>query len=138
MHLEAVIKQVLRCTWTPRSSELRDTHGGRNPVSVDMHFEALIMQTCISKKHFRPGGMAPSEWTRSVRAVRDTPVADYSGPGVNTTHHAAYCPLIAVSPFLLTLSVYTKYTLYLSHLLISLALATILWIYAIAWILAAG
>ena len=30
----------------------------------------------INKKHFRPGGMAPSEWTRSIRALRDTPVAD--------------------------------------------------------------
>jgi len=54
----------------------------------------------ISKKHFRPGGMAPSEWTRSLRAVRDTPVADYSTPGVNTTRRVAHRPLIAVSPFL--------------------------------------
>jgi len=76
--------------------------------------------------------MAPSEWTRSVRAVRDTPVPDYSAPGVNTTRRVAYCPPIAVSPFLLTLLVYTKYTLYLSHLVISLALSTI------SWILAAG
>jgi hypothetical protein len=59
----------------------------------------------ISKKHFRPGGMAPSEWTRSIRAVRDTPVADYSTPGVNATRRVAYCPTIAVSPFLLALSV---------------------------------
>ena len=56
--------------------------------------------THISKKHFRPGGMAPSEWTRSVRAVRDTPVADYSAPGVNTTRHVAHRPPIAVLPFL--------------------------------------
>jgi len=67
----------------------------------------------ISKKHFRPGGMAPSEWTRSVRAVRDTPVTDYSTPGVNTTRRVAYRPLIAVSPFLLALSVfYFKQTLW--------------------------
>jgi len=51
----------------------------------------------ISKKHFRPGGMAPSEWTRSVRAVRDTPVAGYSAPGVNTTCRVASRPPIAVS-----------------------------------------
>jgi len=82
--------------------------------------------------------MVPSEWTRSVRAVRDTPVADYSTPGINTTRLVAYRPPIAVSPFLLALSVCTEYTLYLSHLFISLALSTILWIYAIAWILAAG
>jgi len=59
----------------------------------------------ISKKHFRPGGMAPSEWTRSVRAVRVTPVADYSAPGADTTRRVACHPPIAVSPFLLALSV---------------------------------
>jgi len=67
----------------------------------------------ISKKHFHPGGMAPSEWTRSVRAVRDTPVADYSAPGVNTTRRVAYRPPIAVSQFLLALLVsYFKHTLW--------------------------
>jgi len=90
------------------------------------------------QKHFRPGGIAPSEWTPSVGAVRDTPVADNSAPGVNITRRVAYHPPIAVSPFLLALSVYTKWTLYLSHLLISLELSTISGIYAIAWILAAG
>jgi len=59
----------------------------------------------ISKKHFRPGGMAASEWTCSVRAVRDTPVADYSAPSVDTTRRVAYRSPIAVSPFLLALSV---------------------------------
>ena len=48
--------------------------------------------------------MAPSEWMHYIRAVRDTPVADYSAPGVNTTRRVAYCPLIAVSQFLLALS----------------------------------
>jgi len=67
----------------------------------------------ISKKHFRLGGMAPSEWTRSVRAVRDTLVADYSAPGANTTGHVAYRPLIAVSLFHLALLVsYCKQTLW--------------------------
>ena len=66
--------------------------------------EAVVVQLLwqlplISKKHFRPGGMAPSEWTRSVRAVRDPPVADYSAPGVNTTRRVAHRPPIAVSPF---------------------------------------
>jgi len=57
--------------------------------------------------------MAPSEWTRSVRAVRDTPVADYAVPGVKITRHVAYCPLIAVSPFLLALLVsYFKQTVW--------------------------
>ena len=82
--------------------------------------------------------MAPLEWTRSIRVVRDTPVADYSAPGVNTTQHVAYRLPIAISPFLLALSVYTKYTLCLSPLLISLALSMVSWIYAIAWILVAG
>jgi hypothetical protein len=59
----------------------------------------------VSKKYFRPSGMAPSEWTRSVRAVRETLVADYSAPGVNSTRRIPYHPLIAVSPFLLILSV---------------------------------
>jgi hypothetical protein len=49
--------------------------------------------------------MAASEWMRWVRAIRDTLVADYSAPGVNTTHRAARRPPIAFSPFLLTLSV---------------------------------
>jgi len=84
----------------------------------------------ISKKHFRPGGMAPSEWTRSVRAVRDTSGVDYSAPGINTTRRVAYRPPIAVSPFVLALSVYTKYTVYLSHHLISLALSRNWWILA--------
>ena len=44
--------------------------------------------------------MAPSEWTGSVRAIRDTTLADYSAPGVNTTRHVAHRPLIAVSLFL--------------------------------------
>ena len=92
----------------------------------------------ISKKHFRQGGMAPSEWTHSSRAVRDTPVAVDSVPGITTTSRIAYRPPIAVSPFLLALSVYTKYTLYLYHVLISLALSMISWIYSIAWIVAAG
>ena len=59
----------------------------------------------IGKKHFCPGGMAPSEWTHSVRAVRHTLVVDYFAPSVNTVCRVAYRPPIAVSPFLLTLSV---------------------------------
>ena len=58
----------------------------------------------ISKKHFRMGGMAPSEWTRSVRGVRDTSVADHTAPGIKTTRCVTYRPPIAVLPFLLTLS----------------------------------
>ena len=61
--------------------------------------------TSITKKYFRPGRMAPSEWTRSVRAIRDTQVADYSAPGINSACRIPYRPLIALSPFLLILSV---------------------------------
>jgi len=67
-------------------------------IDVTMEpFDCRKDQTNISEKHFRPGGMAPSEWTSSVRAVRDTPVAVYSAPGVNTTRRIAYRPPIAVS-----------------------------------------
>jgi len=55
----------------------------------------------ISQKHFCPGGMALSECTGSARAIRDTLAADYSAPGAKMTHRVAYCPPIAVSPFLL-------------------------------------
>jgi len=60
----------------------------------------------ISKEHICPGGMAHSEWTRSVRAVTDTPVADSSAPSIKTTHRVTYQPPIAVSPFLPALSVF--------------------------------
>jgi hypothetical protein len=63
------------------------------------------MSCCISKKYFRPGRMAPSEWTHSARGFRDALVADYSAPGVTSTRRIPYHPLIAVLPFLLVLSV---------------------------------
>ena len=66
---------------------------------------AGTLNSVIRKKHFCPGRIAPSEWTRSVRAVRDTPVADHSTLGVNATRRVTYYPLNAVSPFLLALSV---------------------------------
>jgi len=82
-------------------------------LRVNSAASVFAVLNCISKKHFRPGAMAPSEWTRSVRAVRETPVADFSAPSVNTTHRVAYRPPMAVSPFLLDLSVsYIKQTLW--------------------------
>jgi len=60
----------------------------------------------IRKNKFGPCGMAPSEWTYSVRAVSDTPEADYSAPGSNSTLHVPCRLLIAVSPFLLLQSVF--------------------------------
>jgi len=57
--------------------------------------------------------MAPLEWTRSVSAVRDTPVADYSVSSSNTTCRVAYHPPIAVSLFFLVLLVcYFKQSLW--------------------------
>jgi len=57
--------------------------------------------------------MAPAEWTHSIRAVRDTPVADYSAPRHNTTRCVAYRPPIAVSLYLLTLLVsYFEWTVW--------------------------
>ena len=49
--------------------------------------------------------MAASGWMRSVRAVKDTLVADSSAAGINTTRRIAYRPAIAVSQFLLALPV---------------------------------
>jgi len=72
------------------------------------HSQMLVVGndlSSISKKIMRSGRMAPSEWTRSVRAVRDTPVADYSTPGVNTTRRIVYHPPIAASLSLRILSV---------------------------------
>ena len=42
IHLKAVIERVERCTWRPRSSELRDALGGRDRVDSVMHWEAEI------------------------------------------------------------------------------------------------
>jgi hypothetical protein len=71
------------------------------PGSIDNKPERTLN---ISKKHFRMGGMAAPEWTRSVQAVRDTPVADYSMPSVSTMRRVVYRTPIAVSPFFLVLS----------------------------------
>jgi hypothetical protein len=72
-----------------------------------------IFDSCISKKYFRLGGMALSECTRCVRAVKNTPVVNYTTPGLKTTRRIAYRPPIAVSPVLVALSVsYFKRTLW--------------------------
>jgi len=42
MHLEAVIERVWRCTWRPRSSELRAALGGRDRASLEMHLQAMM------------------------------------------------------------------------------------------------
>jgi len=40
MHLEAIINQVWRYSWKPRSSEF----GGRNQATFEMSLEAVIEQ----------------------------------------------------------------------------------------------
>jgi len=42
MHFEAVIKQVSRCNWRLRLSELRDTLRGRDRASLEMRLEAEV------------------------------------------------------------------------------------------------
>jgi len=66
---------------------------------------SLTSSSFIGKGNFRLGGVAPSEWTRSDRALRDTQVAHSSVPGVNTTRRIAYCHPVPVSLFLHTLAV---------------------------------
>ena len=85
-----------------------DWQTDRTNTSMEKYLRVFVHDqcvNCISKKYCRPGAMAPSEWTRSVRAVRNTGVADNTAPGVNSMGRVPYYPLIAVSPILLVLSV---------------------------------
>jgi len=74
-------------------------------AGVRYRVEAYTNTGLSSNKIFHSGGMALSEWTRSVTAIRDTLVADYSAPSINTTRHVEYRPPIAVSLSLRILSV---------------------------------
>ena len=42
IHSAAVIEQVWRCTWRPRSSALRDALGSRDKASLEMHLQGMI------------------------------------------------------------------------------------------------
>jgi hypothetical protein len=42
MYLEAMMKQGEKCTWRPRSRELRDTLRGHDRASLEMNLEAEI------------------------------------------------------------------------------------------------
>ena len=87
-------------------SHERDQQFGENVCTVIGNIQRLhnegnarmnkVSAMSIRKKHFCPVGMAPSEWTCSVRAVRDNPVADDSVPGINSTHRIPYRPMIVV------------------------------------------
>jgi len=55
IHSEAVIERVWRCTWRPRSIELRDALGGRDGATLEMHLEAVNERVwrCTCEGHHR-------------------------------------------------------------------------------------
>jgi len=109
----AKVLTVMRCSTTFPSITQTWLHLHSLRLRSSLLMKAKHGNRPISKKYFRPGGMALSEWIRSVRAVRDTPVADDSAPGINTTRRVAYRPPIVVLLFLFALSVsYFKRTLW--------------------------
>jgi len=59
----------------------------------------LVASDSISKNHFQPGRMAPSESMWSVTAIRNTSVGEYSAQGVNSPRCVPYRPLIAAHCF---------------------------------------
>jgi hypothetical protein len=77
-------------------------------IQCQAHVRLLLLYpTSLHEQKTCPSGRNGwAEWMGWVRAVRGTPVADDSVPSINTTRRVAYCPLIAVSPFLLALSVF--------------------------------
>jgi hypothetical protein len=80
-----------------RSQSTGDQQGVHSPSvfapAVFCWHVSIATTSFISQKHFRPGGMGPPVWTRSVGAVRDTPVADYPTPGISTTRVALHIAL---------------------------------------------
>jgi hypothetical protein len=44
MHWEAVIERVWRCTWRPRSSELRDALSGYDRARLEEYLEAVDLE----------------------------------------------------------------------------------------------
>ena len=71
------------------------------PASLHHHLARFLHQHQLhQQKNFQFGRNG------STRAFRDTAVADFSAHGVNTIGRVAYCPTIAVSLFLLVLSVF--------------------------------
>jgi hypothetical protein len=97
--------------WSSTTSTIQGQNSTPSIFLIKSRVVDIILH--ISKRKFRLGGLAGSEWTRSVWAGRDTTLADCSAPSVTTRHQVARCPSIAVSPFLLALSVsYFKQTLW--------------------------
>ena len=54
------------------------------------------LRKVINKIEFCLGGLAPLGWKRTIIPVRDTPVEDYSAPGINSARRVPFHPLIAV------------------------------------------
>jgi len=83
---------------------------------LSQHLAGILQITdanYISTNHSCWGAIARSEWTRCIRAVRDSPVGEYSTAGIDNTRRVACRPAITVSPFLLALLVsYCKQRLY--------------------------
>jgi len=70
-----------------------------------MLYLAALGGYLISKKDFRPGGMALLEWRWSLKAIRDIPGAAQFVPGMDATRRIECRPPCAVSLFLLALSI---------------------------------
>jgi len=87
-----------------RTSYFSTLYHNRHIICERLMFSGVHTSTLV-KNQFRQGRIVTSESTRCIRAIRDTPVADYSAPSFNTTQRIAYCPPITVSTCLLALSV---------------------------------
>jgi len=89
MHFEAMIERVWRCTWRPRSSELRDALGGRDRASLEMQLETVIERDWTSTWGRSLDGAACLEmhleavierdWTSTWRRSMD------GAPGLNSS-----------------------------------------------------
>jgi hypothetical protein len=88
------------------SDKLKIRHTFILTLDCSVFLSHVLLLSGISKKYFCPGRKAPSEWTHSVWAVRDSTVGKFSVPGLNTTHRVVYRPPIAVGLVLLALSVF--------------------------------
>jgi hypothetical protein len=115
-NIRSMVRQRILSTSTDSAmAHPHNDQGSFNEDFLDFFLEELIEQpenslnrlsSFLSKKYFRPDGMAPLEWMRSIRAIRDTLEADYFAPGLNTMRRVAYRSPIMVSTFLLVLSVF--------------------------------
>ena len=75
MYLEAVIERGLRCTWSLRSSELRDSLGGRDRASLEMHLETER----LSELRDALGGQDPASLEMHLETERSSELRDAPG-----------------------------------------------------------